>query len=317
VSWARDRHIGGGMRVGVWASISMYRDGVPEQIDRCGNPFINPDGRMTSTTSANQPTTSPPTWALVQAPGSRRLLARGRRSGRSALPGILHYDRTKPAHYPSGRVPTDDVYSMSFAWLSHYKVVLTGLKPQDDLPATFPYLGSPTPSRGPPISYVPLSGRVPELAELDRLCETASSGAGGTVMVEGPPGIGKTRLLSEACARAADRGLIVVAGSADELDQVTPWAPLLMALSSSEPALLDPSLLGTVGQVGDQRFFVVEHMRSALEVAASGQPVLAALDDLQWADPSTLLALGLLSRDLFSYPVAWLSLAGRLPARRP
>ena len=38
------------------------------------------------------------------------------------LPDILHYDRTQPATYPNGRVPTDDVYSLRFAWLTNGKV---------------------------------------------------------------------------------------------------------------------------------------------------------------------------------------------------
>jgi hypothetical protein len=59
------------------------------------------------------------------------------------LPDILHYDRTKPAAYPNGRVPTDDVYSLRFAWLTNGKVPPTGLKPHDDLLAHFPYTGPP------------------------------------------------------------------------------------------------------------------------------------------------------------------------------
>jgi hypothetical protein len=45
-------------------------------------------------------------------------------------PDILRYDRTKPATYPNGRVLTDDVFSMRFAWLSHGKVPPTGLPNQ-------------------------------------------------------------------------------------------------------------------------------------------------------------------------------------------
>ena len=62
------------------------------------------------------------------------------------LPDILRYDRTKPATYPNGRILTDDVYSMRFAWLTHGKVPPSGLKPHDDLLAQFPYLGPPNPS---------------------------------------------------------------------------------------------------------------------------------------------------------------------------
>jgi hypothetical protein len=59
------------------------------------------------------------------------------------LPDILRLDRTRPATYPDGRVLTDDVYSMRFAWPTHGKVPPTGLKPQDNLLAEFPFLGVP------------------------------------------------------------------------------------------------------------------------------------------------------------------------------
>jgi hypothetical protein len=59
------------------------------------------------------------------------------------LPDILHYDHTKPAAYPNGRMLTDDVYSARFAWLSNGKIPSAGLKPHDDLLARFPYLGPP------------------------------------------------------------------------------------------------------------------------------------------------------------------------------
>ena len=63
------------------------------------------------------------------------------------LPDILRLDRTRPASYPNGRVLTDDVYSMRFAWLTHGLVPATGLKPHDNLQGQFPYLGVPTPQR--------------------------------------------------------------------------------------------------------------------------------------------------------------------------
>jgi hypothetical protein len=61
------------------------------------------------------------------------------------LPDILRYDRAQPAAYPNGRVPTNDVYSARFAWLTHGKVTIDGLKPHDDLLAEFPFLGLPNP----------------------------------------------------------------------------------------------------------------------------------------------------------------------------
>ncbi len=63
-------------------------------------------------------------------------------------PRHLRLDRTRPATYPNGRVLTDDVYSMRFAWLTHGKVPPTGLKPHDNLLGQFPYLGMPNSTTG-------------------------------------------------------------------------------------------------------------------------------------------------------------------------
>jgi DNA-binding CsgD family transcriptional regulator/tetratricopeptide (TPR) repeat protein len=158
---------------------------------------------------------------------------------------------------------------------------------------------------------VTLRGRVNEMSRVDELIASATVGAGGTVIVEGAAGIGKTRVLAEGGARARAAGLIVANGSADELDQVTPWRALLRAFGTTEPPLLPESAFAKLAGLADQRLSAVDEMRAALEVASSRQPVLVVLDDLQWADPSTLLALGSLPPALFSYPVAWLL------ARRP
>jgi len=144
------------------------------------------------------------------------------------------------------------------------------------------------------------------MSRVNELIASAKAGAGGTVIVEGAAGIGKTRMLSEGCARARAAGLLVAAGSADELDQVTPWGVLLQAFGTAEPPLLAGSALTTLAGLADQRLSAVDEMRAALESASTRQPVLVALDDLQWADASTLFALGSLPPALFSYPVAWL-----------
>jgi len=143
----------GGGAIGVWASISRYRDdGTLEQLDRGGNPtinpFINPDGEK-NLFNSRQPADDvanylgPWTKILENAGGYTREAARA--AALQVLPDILHYDRTSPAAYPNGRVPTDDVYSLRFAWLTNGKVPPAGLKPHDDLLAHFPYLGPPNP----------------------------------------------------------------------------------------------------------------------------------------------------------------------------
>jgi predicted ATPase len=81
-------------------------------------------------------------------------------------------------------------------------------------------------------------GRGAELAVLREFVRGASSGTGGVVRVEGPAGIGKSTLLAMTVRMADEQGLRVAAGTADELDQVTPWGPLLRAFSGATPPLL-------------------------------------------------------------------------------
>jgi hypothetical protein len=138
-------------KIGIWASISRRRDGVLEQMDRGGNPtinpFINPDGEK-NLYNSRQPADD---VANYLGPWSKILENGGYSPGDAkeaalqVLPDILQYDRTKPAAYPNGRNLSDDVYSYRFAWLSNGKVPPTGLQPHDDVLADFPYVGPPNP----------------------------------------------------------------------------------------------------------------------------------------------------------------------------
>jgi hypothetical protein len=161
---------------------------------------------------------------------------------------------------------------------------------------------------------LPMRGRSAELASLDDLLGSACRGHGGVVMVEGPPGIGKSRLLQEATRLAAEKTMVVASAGGDELDQLTPWGPVLTALTAATPAVLGRDELTGLDTFLDRRLEVPERMRSALERAASSRPVLVALDDLQWADEATLAVLGTLPHQLFSYPIVWLLARRPLPS---
>jgi ATP/maltotriose-dependent transcriptional regulator MalT len=152
----------------------------------------------------------------------------------------------------------------------------------------------------------PLRGREPELADLQRLIVSAQRGEGALAVIEGPPGIGKSRLLTEAAEFAAEQGLVVAAGSGDELDQMTPWAPLLDALTSTNPMIVSREELMSLSGLIDGRLEVLERIRMALERAAREQPLVIVIDDLHWADPATVSTLGSLALQLFSYPIVWL-----------
>jgi class 3 adenylate cyclase len=54
------------------------------------------------------------------------------------------------------------------------------------------------------LRHTPFVGRDEQLRALDRIIAHAREGTGGVALVAGEPGIGKTRLVEEACARAED-----------------------------------------------------------------------------------------------------------------
>lgn len=144
-----DELLGVSPMIGVWATVSRRRDGMLEQMDRGGhptiNPFVNPDGEK-NLFNSRQPVDDVANylepWSQVLENGGYPP-EEARTAARQMLPDILRYDRTKPAAYPNGRAPTDDAFSMRFAWLSHGRIPPTGLRPHDDLQAHFPYLGPP------------------------------------------------------------------------------------------------------------------------------------------------------------------------------
>jgi hypothetical protein len=148
-----DDMLGDGPVIGVWASISRRSNGVLEQLDRGGNPtinpFINPDGEknlFNSRQPADDVANYLEPWSAILQNAGGYTPEQAKAAALQVLPDILHYDRTQPATYPNGRVPTDDVYSLRFAWLTNGKVPPSGLKPHDDLLAHFPYLGPPNPN---------------------------------------------------------------------------------------------------------------------------------------------------------------------------
>ena len=128
----------------MWASISRRSNGVLEQMDRGGNPtinpFINPDrekDRFNSRQPADDVARYLDAWSAILQNAGGYTSEQARAAALQVLPDILRYDRTRPATYPNGRVPTDDVYSLRFAWLTNGKVPPAGLKPHDDLLARY------------------------------------------------------------------------------------------------------------------------------------------------------------------------------------
>jgi DNA-binding SARP family transcriptional activator/class 3 adenylate cyclase/tetratricopeptide (TPR) repeat protein len=147
------------------------------------------------------------------------------------------------------------------------------------------------------------------------------------VVLAGEPGIGKTRLVLEFARTAHERGATVLAGSSHEETHV-PYQPFVEALRHyiaccppaelavqvtprrAQLAAILPELedsrspYGPTGLGAEQeRFRLFEAVSSLLADAAHLRPLVLFLDDLHWADQSSLLLLRHLARSAKSAPL--------------
>ncbi len=157
-------------------------------------------------------------------------------------------------------------------------------------------------------------GRDREASDLrDRLAATVA-GAGGCVVVTGPPGIGKTRLLAEARRSATELGLAVAPGRALELDRAAPLTTLLTALRATAPVPID---LPELREPPADRLWFVDRLAEALEEYVADRPLLVIIDDAHWTDELSALALRVLVPRLASSPLRWVLARRPVPAPSP
>jgi DNA-binding CsgD family transcriptional regulator/tetratricopeptide (TPR) repeat protein len=138
--------------------------------------------------------------------------------------------------------------------------------------------------------------------QLDR----ARSGVGAVVLVEGEPGMGKTRLLAETARVARRLAFRVGTGAAEPGGGVVELAPLMTALFDGSHPLLERHGLPELHSLPEQRYWLLQDLETMLERAALGGPLLISLDDLQWADSGTATALRALPVRLADMPVVWI-----------
>ncbi|MFD0076615.1 AAA family ATPase [Streptomyces sp. NPDC127166] len=162
----------------------------------------------------------------------------------------------------------------------------------------------------------PLRGRDAELAFIEERLDALGRGEGGIVRVEGPAGIGRSRILAEAAAAARRRGTRVFEGAADPDEQFVPLGPLLEGVLSGEEPLSGARRLRDLAATPGQRFWLLQELGDRLREAARNGPLLVVLDDLQWCDDLTLLTFHTLAAGLSSHPILWLVAvrAGSVPS---
>ena len=137
----------------------------------------------------------------------------------------------------------------------------------------------------------PIRGRAGELKLIGALVTAVAQGRGGVLVIEGPPGIGKSRLLTEVLALADKCRVRTLFGEAFEYQQTVPFFSLFMATLNADPPVGDAEALRRLGGSADLRYWVVHDLADAIHAAAAQTPLVIVLEDIHWADNGTLLAL--------------------------
>jgi DNA-binding CsgD family transcriptional regulator len=151
----------------------------------------------------------------------------------------------------------------------------------------------------------PIRGRAGELKVIGALVTALVQGHGGVLVIEGPPGIGKSRLLTEVMALADKGGVRTLFGEAFEYQQTVPFFSLFMATLRADPPVGDADALRRLGGSADLRYWVVHDLADAIRAAAAQTPLAIVLEDIHWADTGTLLALRSLATARPDAPVLW------------
>src|SRR6201987_1869867 len=151
----------------------------------------------------------------------------------------------------------------------------------------------------------PIRGRADELKMIGALVTAVAQGRGGVLVIEGPPGIGKSRLLTEVLTLAEKCGVRTLFGEAFEYQQTVPFFSLFMATLRADPPVGDVEGLRELGGSADLRYWVVHDLADAIYAAAAQTPVAIVLEDIHWADNGTLLALRSLATARPDVPVLW------------
>ena len=183
--------------------------------------------------------------------------------------------------------------------------------------------------RGPDlVELTPFVGREEERAWLRGLLDSTQGGSGGLVMVGGEPGVGKSRLAQEMAREGRDRGFRVFTGHCYEGEGDLPYMPWvemieaaaretppelfreLLADSAPEMARIAPQLRLILPGIPvpfelppeQQRRYTFGCLADHVARVARMQPRLYVVEDLHWADESTLLFLSHLAERLTSIP---------------
>lgn len=184
------------------------------------------------------------------------------------------------------------------------------------------------PVAGAPSEAAPFVGRANEMGLLIGLLARLTAGSGHVVLLEGEPGIGKSRLMRELEHYCASRSLHTLATRCYEIERAMPYQPVidlvgkaldlapdealrkLAPVSLAEIAALVPAVSERVAvptlsadfpEARKARLF--RSVVQLFEALAAGRQLVVMLDDLQWADDASVQFVHYLARQAASRPL--------------
>ena len=167
--------------------------------------------------------------------------------------------------------------------------------------------------------HTPLLERDRELGAVTESISAASEGRGSLLLVEGPPGIGKTRILMEAAARARKADLLVRSARAGEMEREMPFGVVRQlfetmierASSEERDTWLSGSARRALGALGlepagtsqPDKFTPINGLYWLVANVSETRPVMLLIDDAHWSDVESLRFVSFLARRIQDLPV--------------
>ena len=149
------------------------------------------------------------------------------------------------------------------------------------------------------VSALPMVGRAAERDAMSVAYASAQAGESQLVLITGQAGIGKTTLVEDLCVGVAD-ALVLTGESAPLAGTALAYGPFAAALREHAGWLLEDDQSGDMLSRRHRLFVRVLEVLTELSARA---PVLLVLEDMHWADESSLELLGFLAVRLREQPI--------------
>jgi DNA-binding SARP family transcriptional activator len=167
-------------------------------------------------------------------------------------------------------------------------------------------LAKPSSRRSRPVSQAqPLVGRDDLLNSLLDLGQDVTAGRGVTVLLQGEDGSGKSRLLDELAnaLSISSPPWTILQGSCSPFDDLLSYGPFIEAFQNATPGDLTDLLIESHETTPDEQGQFLWRVLQSLSTLTRGAPLLLTIDDLHWANSSTLHLFGFLAARLRTMPV--------------